>query len=85
MMKAFSTVRLVMLGIFAVVVIAIWSYQFLYAIPKERCDKAGLWWAAKWRSCTSPVDITTLTGRRIVRPVEPGDKPAPVLAQPAAK
>jgi len=85
MIKAFSRVRLIMLGIFALVVAAIWGYQFLYAMPKQQCDQAGMWWAVKWRSCVAPVDITVLTGRPVVKAVEAGQKPKPVVAPPAAK
>lgn len=85
MLKAYSTVKAVMFGVGLIVAAIICGYQFLYAIPKERCDKAGLWWASKWRRCVAPMDITKLTGRPIPRPVEPGDAPPPLKAQPAAK
>ncbi|RYF96074.1 MAG: hypothetical protein EON94_16785, partial [Caulobacteraceae bacterium] len=65
MLKHFTTVRWIMLGVFAFAVILIWSYQFLYAIPKERCERAGLWWAGRWRTCAAPLDVTKLTGRPI--------------------
>jgi len=84
MLKAYSTVKAVMFGVGLIVAAIICGYQFLYAIPKERCDKAGGWWASKWRACTAPgMDITKLTGRPIPRPVEPGDPAPPVQAKPA--
>ena len=62
MTKHFTLLRLIMLGVFAIAVILIWGYQLLYAIPKEKCDRSGGWWASRWRVCTAPaVDITKLT------------------------
>jgi hypothetical protein len=53
------------------------AIQLLYVAPKERCEKAGNWWAEEWRQCAKPIDVRKL-------PKLP-ELPAVAAPQPAPK
>ena len=57
-------------GAIAVVSIAITAYEWLYDIPMKKCEQSGSWWSWKYRECTAPIYLPTLTGR----PAKPGEK-----------
>jgi hypothetical protein len=63
MIKAFQNAKLIVFALFLVVTAGMWAYEILYALPKERCEKAGAWWAPKYRACGVPLDVSSFTGR----------------------
>jgi hypothetical protein len=63
MIKAFQNAKLIVLALFLVVTAGMWAYEIFYALPKERCEKIGRWWAPKYRECGAPMDISNFTGR----------------------
>jgi hypothetical protein len=69
MIKAFQNAKLIVFAVFLVVTAGMWAYEIFYALPKERCEKAGAWWAPKYRSCGVPLDVSSFTGR--AHPVTP--------------
>jgi len=50
------------------------AYQVMYVIPAKKCEKAGKWWAEKWRACATPVDVKNM----------PRLEPAATAPEPAA-
>jgi hypothetical protein len=56
--------KLIALGVFAVVTVGLVAYQFLYVIPAEKCAKEGGWWLAEKRGCYSPIYLPAVTGRK---------------------
>jgi hypothetical protein len=63
MISAFRNAKLIVLALFVVVTAGMWTYEILYALPKERCEKVGRWWAPRYRECGAPMDISSFTGR----------------------
>ena len=51
------------LAVFALSVVAVFSYQIAYVIPAKRCETAGRWWDPESRTCATPIFIPPITGR----------------------
>lgn len=58
-----NRLKLVFLVLFAIGTVAIWSYQFFYVFPAQKCDDRGGWWDRKGRVCATPIFIPSITGR----------------------
>ena len=63
MIKNLGTIRLVFLGLFAVLTIASWTYSYMVVMPRQRCQAAGRWWSEQDRECGIPVSVSRFTGR----------------------
>ena len=81
MQKTFDRLRWGFLGLFAMAVVAIWTYQIGWVSPRERCEAAHRWWAEQFRECAVPVSTSVFTHRPI--PGEPLPQVVPVGGQPA--
>src|SRR5215217_4434009 len=55
--------KLVFLGIFAVMCAGLWAYQIFYVWPAKRCDADGMWWDRSTRICAQPIYVPSITGR----------------------
>ena len=55
--------KLIFLGIFAVMCAAVWAYQIFYVWPAKRCDAESGWWDRGARICAQPLYVPSLTGR----------------------
>jgi hypothetical protein len=80
--------KLIFLGIFAVLNVAMLIWQFGWVWPRQNCEQAHKWWDGSQRVCAAPVLISDITGRTIQdkqaeaaakraigRPVEPVAQP----------
>jgi len=65
MNPAFERLKLIFLGLFAVLTVAMLIWEFGWIIPRQDCEKAHLWWDGSQRVCAQPVLISDLTGRVI--------------------
>jgi uncharacterized membrane protein len=63
MNASINRLKIIFMGIFAVAVVAIWTYQLLWVWPSKDCAKAGGWWDGGQRVCATPIFIPSLTGR----------------------
>ena len=79
--RIINKTKIVFLVLFAVAVVGIWTYQFMYAWPEKRCEGAKRWWAPEMRYCGVPVQISDITGRPTRTPAPDMDK---VAAEKAA-
>lgn len=57
--------KLIFLGIFAVMCAGVWAYQIFYVWPAKRCDAESGWWDRSTRICAQPLAISSITGRPI--------------------
>ena len=83
--------KLIFLGIFALLVIAGGIWQVGWVWPRQKCEKAHMWWDGSQRVCATPVLISDITGRTIqdkqgeaAARQAVGRPGAPVVAAPAA-
>jgi len=60
--------KLVFLGVFLVVNIAIGVWEFGWELPRQNCEKAHKWWDNAERACGTPVLVSDITGRMIDNP-----------------
>jgi hypothetical protein len=77
MIRAFNKATAIVFVIFLIVTAIAWTYEFLYAMPRDRCEKAGGWWAPKWRACGAPVDLSKVPK---ISNAAPGQTAPPVPA-----
>jgi len=40
------------------------GYGLLYQIPQRKCEASGGWFSFRYRSCSTPLYLPTLTGRK---------------------
>jgi hypothetical protein len=65
---------------FALSVVAILIYFFVWQKPEQRCEMGGNWWDPSDRICAKPIFLPTLTHRPIGAPkLKPGE---PVMIPP---
>ncbi len=69
--------KLIFIGAFAVLVVAVIIWQIGWIIPQKNCEKAHKWWDAGQRVCATPVLISDITGRTLA------DKQAEAAARAA--
>ena len=69
--------KLIFLGVFLVINVALLIWQFGWIAPQQNCEKAHKWWDAGQRVCAQPVLISDITGRTLA------DKQAEAAAKAA--
>ncbi|RAK59186.1 hypothetical protein DJ021_04910 [Phenylobacterium hankyongense] len=57
--------KLIFLGVFAVMLVAIMVWQVGWIWPRQACEKDHKWWDNSQRVCAQPVLISDITGRTI--------------------
>jgi hypothetical protein len=57
--------KLIFLGLFAVIAVGVGIWQVGWIWPEQRCKKLGAWWDGSQRVCAQPVLISDITGRTI--------------------
>jgi hypothetical protein len=86
--------KLIFLGIFLVINVALLVWEFGWELPRENCEKAHKWWDGSQRVCAQPILISDITGRVIDNPqaraqalkdLGRAPPPAPKPAAPAGK
>ena len=70
---AISSIKLIFVGIFFVLCIAVWGYQVLYVWPKQKCERENHgWFEPRSRECGRVIYIPNVTGRVLIpREAEP--------------
>jgi len=63
MLRIFSRVQLVYVGLAFAACIGLFFYQATYVWPMERCESHGGWWSERYRECATPMPISRFTGR----------------------
>lgn len=80
MNRTIDRLKIIFVGIFAVLIAAMMIYQFVWVEPAKRCAESHNWWDSASRECGKVIYIPAITGRPIV-----GQKPvgaAPVISPP---
>jgi hypothetical protein len=57
--------KLIFLGVFAVLLVGIVVLQVGWIWPRQACEKDHKWWDNSQRVCAQPVLISDITGRTI--------------------
>lgn len=57
--------KLIFVGIFAVLVVGVVVWQVGWIMPQRKCEAAHKWWDPDHRVCAQPVLISDITGRII--------------------
>ena len=57
--------KLIFIGLFAVLAVAAIVWQVGWILPKQACEKAHKWWDGDQRVCAQPVLISDITGKTI--------------------
>jgi hypothetical protein len=52
-------------GVFALSVVAIFVYFFVWQRPEQRCEALGNWWDPNGRVCAKPIFLPNITHRPI--------------------
>jgi hypothetical protein len=60
--------KLIFLGLFVVLTVAMMIWQVGWIWPREACEKEHRWWDGSQRTCAQPVLISDITGRVITDP-----------------
>jgi hypothetical protein len=60
--------KLIFLGLFAVLTAAMMIWQVGWIWPRQACEKEHKWWDDSKRACAQPVLISDITGRVIADP-----------------
>jgi hypothetical protein len=58
--------KLIFLGVFAVVNAGILVWTLGWAMPQQHCVEAHKWWDGHERTCAQPILTSDITGRMIV-------------------
>jgi hypothetical protein len=66
MNRTIDRLKLIFLGVFALVNVGILVWTFGWARPEQRCGEAHKWWDPYTRVCAQPVLTSDFTGRMIV-------------------
>jgi hypothetical protein len=91
MNPAIERLKLIFLGIFAVINVGLLIWQFGWAAPQQKCEAEHRWWdGGLSRVCAQPILISDITGRIIADPKARaqalkavGREPAPAPASAA--
>lgn len=57
--------KLIFIGLFAVIVVGVLVWQVGWIMPQKKCEGAHKWWDGDERVCAQPVLISDITGRTI--------------------
>jgi hypothetical protein len=60
--------KIIFLGLFAVLTAAMLIWQVGWIWPRQSCEKAHKWWDGSQRVCAQPILISDVTGRIIEDP-----------------
>jgi hypothetical protein len=63
-------VELWFLGLFAIAAAAVWTFQFFWVVPVQKCERSGNWWDPQSHSCATVIYLPSVTHRK------PGQKSA---------
>jgi hypothetical protein len=63
MNNAITRLKWIFLGIFAVGVVAVWTYHIFWVWPAKKCEGEGRWWDGPSMTCATPLYIPDLTRR----------------------
>lgn len=63
MTNTITRLKWIFLGVFAVGVIAVWTYHLVWAWPQKRCESEGRWWSGETLTCATPLYLPSITGR----------------------
>ena len=63
MQQTLNRLRIIFLSVFALGVIATWTWQIGWAGPRARCEARHDWWSDEYRTCAHPVSLSTFTGK----------------------
>ena len=75
--------KLIFLGIFLMVNVAMLVGHLGWVWPADRCEKAHRWWDNETRICAQPVLISDVTGRTIQDKIA-AEEAKKALGRPAA-
>ena len=64
MSRSMKTLKYGALGLFVLLAAAMIIYDYLYLTPSRKCEAGGGWWSNRYRTCSSPVVLEKLTGRK---------------------
>jgi hypothetical protein len=68
MNRTLERLKLIFLGLFALLFVAMMIWQVGWIWPEQNCEKARKWWDNSQRVCAQPVLISDITGRIISDP-----------------
>jgi hypothetical protein len=57
--------KLIFIGVFAVLVVGAIIWQVGWIMPQRKCESVGNWWDPGQRVCAKPVLTSDITGRLI--------------------
>lgn len=81
MNRLIDQLKIVFLGIFAVLCVAVWTLHLVWIWPAKRCEAKGMWWDWRTRICALPVPLEVFTHRKtgeaVIVPA-----PQPIAPQP---
>jgi hypothetical protein len=63
MNNAITRLKWIFLGIFAIGVVAVWTFHIFWVWPAKKCEGEGRWWEGTTMSCVTPIYIPDRTGR----------------------
>jgi len=66
MNRTIDRLKLIFLGLFAILSVGALVYHVFWVWPGQKCEAAGDWWDWRSRTCARPVLISDITGRPIV-------------------
>jgi hypothetical protein len=65
MNRTINRLKLIFLGVFAVLSVGVVIWQVGWVMPMKKCEQAAKWWDHSQRVCATPVLISDITGRTI--------------------
>jgi len=65
MNRTIDRLKLIFLGLFAVMSAGVFVYHVFWVWPGDKCEAAGDWWDGRTRTCAKPILISDITGRVI--------------------
>lgn len=65
MNRVINRLKLVFLGLFAVLTTLVVVLYVVVMMPRDRCEAAGKWWDFEGKVCAQPVLISDVTGRTV--------------------
>lgn len=65
MNRTIDRLKLIFLGLFAVLSVGALVYHIGWVWPGQKCEAAGDWWDWRSRTCARPILISDITGRVI--------------------
>ncbi len=65
MNRTIDRLKLIFVGLFAVLSVGALVYHIGWVWPGQKCEAAGDWWDWRSRTCARPILISDITGRVI--------------------